>query len=91
MSYPLVVHVFSSISRCSVFGRRQHAPLQQLETLDKREPYLQEIIELHRELGEFDEVAKALSEGDETDQTRTRQLLAELVQEKRTEPVRFRV
>jgi hypothetical protein len=65
--------------------------LRLLETLDKRQAYLEKIIELHRELGEFDEAAQALTEGGEIDQTITRKLLADLVREKRTAPVRFRL
>lgn len=67
------------------------ALLQLLESPDKRESYLQEIIELHRELGEFDEAAKALREGDESDQTITRKLLSDLVHEKSRAPVRYRL
>lgn len=67
------------------------ALLRLLETLDKRQPYLDEIIELHRELGEFDEAAQALTEGEEIDQTISRKLLSDLVQEKRTAPVRYRL
>lgn len=67
------------------------ALLRLLETLDKRQPYLDEIIELHRELGEFDEAAKALTEGEEINQAISRKLLSDLVQEKRTAPVRYRL
>jgi uncharacterized protein YjgD (DUF1641 family) len=67
------------------------ALLRLLETLDKRRLYLEEITELHRELGEFDEAAQALTEGEEIGQTITRKLLSDLIQEKRTAPVRFRL
>ena len=67
------------------------ALLRLLETLDKRQPYLDEIIELHRELGEFDEAAKALTDVEEIDQNISRKLLSDLVQEKRTAPVRYRL
>ena len=67
------------------------ALLELLNKADKRSAYLEEIIELHRELGEFDEAAKALTEGEEIHQTISRKLLSDLVQEKRTAPVRYRL
>ncbi|MEY3637316.1 MAG: hypothetical protein RIR68_449 [Pseudomonadota bacterium] len=67
------------------------ALLQLLESLDKRESYLQEIIELHRELGEFDEAAKALDEYEEKDRNRVSKLLSDLVQGRERAPVRYRL
>lgn len=75
----------------SVQQDNMRALLRLLETLDKRRLYLEEITELHRELGEFDEAAQALTEGEEIGQTITRKLLSDLIQEKRTAPVRFRL
>lgn len=58
---------------------------------DKRRAYLQEIVELHRELGEFDEAAKALAEFEENDQGTTSKLLHDLVKKEETAPMRYRM
>jgi len=67
------------------------ALLQLLNKSDKRRAYLQEMAELHRELGEFDEAAKALDEYEEKDQGTTSKLLAKLVKDREKAPMRYRM
>lgn len=62
-----------------------------LNKAEKRRAYLQEIVELHRELGEFEEAAKALDEYVKDDQGTTVKLLAKLVKDKETAPTRYRM
>jgi hypothetical protein len=58
---------------------------------DKRKKHLQEIAELHRELGEFEEAAKALDEYEDIDRSKVSTLLADLVKDRETAPVRYRL
>jgi hypothetical protein len=58
---------------------------------DRRQQHLEEIVELHRELGEFEEAAKALDEYKEIDRSQVSKLLADLVQDRATAPVRYRL
>jgi hypothetical protein len=67
------------------------ALLPLLNNTDKRRAYLQEIVELHRELGEFEEAAKVLAEYEENDQGSTSKLLDDLVKKEETAPVRYRL
>lgn len=67
------------------------ALLQLLNNSDKRRSYLQEIVELHRELGEFEKAAKVLDEFEEEDQGTTSKLLARLVKDRETAPMRYRM
>jgi hypothetical protein len=67
------------------------ALLPLLNNTDKRRAYLQEIVELHRELGEFEEAAKVLAEYEENDQGTTSKLLDDLVKKEETAPVRYRL
>lgn len=62
-----------------------------LNSEDKRRAYLQEIVELHRELGEFDEAAKAFDEYEDIDRSKVSELLTDLVKDKETAPVRYRL
>lgn len=52
---------------------------------------MEEIVELHRELGEFEEAAKALDEYEEIDRSRISKLMTDLVKNRRTAPVRYRL
>ena len=67
------------------------ALLPLLNTADKRRMHLEEIVELHRELGEFEEAAKALDEYEEKDQGVTSKLLAKLIKDRETAPMRYRM
>lgn len=67
------------------------ALLPLLNNADKRRAYLQEIVELHRELGEFENAAKALAEYEEEDPGTTSKLLAKLVKDRETAPMRYRM
>lgn len=67
------------------------ALLPLLNTADKRRAYLQEIVELHRELGDFEQAAKALDEYEQKDQGTTSKLLAKLVKDRETAPMRYRM
>jgi hypothetical protein len=58
---------------------------------DKRKKHLAEIAELHRELGEFEEAAKALDEYEDIDRSKVSTLLADLVKDRETAPVRYRL
>jgi hypothetical protein len=82
---------YPSFEPSQVQQDNMRALLRLLETLGKRQPYLEEIIELHRELGEFEEATKALTEWEEIDQSKTCKLLADLVRDKSKAPVRFRL
>lgn len=62
-----------------------------LNSEDKRRMHLEEIVELHRELGEFEEAAKALDEYEEIDRSKSSKLLAKLVKDKETAPMRYRL
>lgn len=62
-----------------------------LNSDDKRRNHLKEIVELHRELGEFDEAAKALDEYEEIDISKISKLLADLVKDRDTAPTRYRL
>ena len=66
------------------------ALLDLLNNDDKRRAYLHEIVELHRELGEFEEAAKTLAEYEENDQGTTSKLLDDVVKKEETAPMRFR-
>jgi len=67
------------------------ALLPLLNTADKRRMYIEEIVELHRELGEFEQAAKALDEYGDKDQGTTSKLLAKLVKDRETAPMRYRM
>jgi hypothetical protein len=67
------------------------ALLPLLNTADKRRMHLEEIVELHRELGEFEEAAKALAEYEEKEQGTTRKLLDDLEKKEETAPMRYRM
>jgi hypothetical protein len=67
------------------------ALLPLLNTANMRRQHLEEIVELHRELGEFEEAAKALHEYEEKDQGTTSKLLAKLVMDRETAPMRYRM
>jgi hypothetical protein len=67
------------------------ALLPLLNTAYKRRAYLQEIVELHRELGEFEEATKAQSEYEENEQGTISQLLDRLVKDRETGPMRYRM
>jgi hypothetical protein len=58
---------------------------------DKRKRHLEEIVELHRELGEFAEAAQALDEYQDIDRSTVSELLADLVKNRATAPVHFRL
>ena len=62
-----------------------------LNSEDRRKKHLEEIVELHRELGEFEEAAKALDEYEDIDRSKVSELLADLVKDKETAPVRYRL
>lgn len=62
-----------------------------LNSEDRRKKHLEEIVELHRELGEFEEAAKALDEFEGIDRSKVSELLADLVKDKETAPVRYRL
>lgn len=62
-----------------------------LNSKDRRKNHLEEIVELHRELGEFEEAAKALDEYQDIDRSKVSDLLAVLVKDKETAPVRYRL
>lgn len=67
------------------------ALIQLLNNLDKRRGYLHEIVELHRELGEFEKAANVFDEFEEEDQGTTSKLLARLVNDRETAPMRYRM
>ncbi len=71
--------------------KNMRALLELLNKTDKRRAYLQEIIELHRELGEFEQSAKALAEYEEKDQGTTSKLLVKLVKDREKAPMRYRM
>ena len=75
----------------SVQQDNMRALLELLNNADKRRAYLQEVVELHRELGEFEEAAKALAEYEENDQGTTSKLLDDLVKKEETAPIRYRM
>lgn len=62
-----------------------------LNSDDKRQTHLEEIVELHRELGEFEEAAKALDEYEEIDRSKISKLLSDLVKDRETAPTRYRL
>ena len=67
------------------------ALLHLLNSENKRQLHLEEIVELHRELGEFEEAAKALDEYEEKDQGTTSKLLAKLIKDREAAPMRYRL
>jgi hypothetical protein len=67
------------------------ALLHLLNSENKRQQHLEEIVELHRELGEFEEAAKALDEYEEKDQGTTSKLLAKLIKDREAAPMRYRL
>lgn len=67
------------------------ALLTLLSSADNRRVHLQKIVELHRELGEFVEAAKALDEYEEKDQGTTSKLLAKLIKDREAAPMRYRM
>jgi hypothetical protein len=67
------------------------ALLTLLSSADNRRVHLQKIVELHRELGEFVEAAKALDEYEEKDQGTTSKLLAKLIKDRDAAPMRYRM
>lgn len=62
-----------------------------LNNEDNRKKHLEEILELHRELGEFEEAAKALNEYEDIDRSKVSKLLADLVKDREMAPVRYRL
>lgn len=62
-----------------------------LNNEDNRKKHLEEILELHRELGEFEEAAKALNEYEDIDRSKVSKLLADLVKDRGMAPVRYRL
>ena len=49
-----------------------------------------ELVELHRELGQFDDAARALQAADKKDSPGLYQISAELIEGQHTAPVRYR-
>jgi hypothetical protein len=75
----------------SVQQDNMRALLLFLDSADKRRRHLKKIVELNRELGEFEEAAKALDEYEEIDRNKISKLMTNLVQQRESAPVRYRL